>query len=702
MRSLLRDFRFALRRLRSSPLFFLFAVLTLGVGIGVTTATYSALYRTFWRPLGIVENDRVYWLGAITGSRGNVRGMSALDLRDLRESQTAFSSIQATASFPGAVAANGRAALVSSEAVSGGYFTTLGVRPFLGRVLQPSDDDPSAPAAAVISETFWRTHFAGDPTAVGGPIKIGGRVFELVGVAQRRFNGIGGMAPITDVWVPLASADRVFTRFAGELGSPNRNRTWLKAFGRLNPSGNADEASAQLTAIAARLDAEAPINYRGPGDQPVKSPRTWRLARVGERFNWYDLQMMRLILMVPLLVLLIACTNLTNLVLSRGSSRAHEFAVRRALGCSRLQLIRDQLIEGSLIAAAGSVAGVAIARGLLTAVDAMVTDAMGNWPRLRIEMTMEPSILVAVLGAALLALFVAGLVPALELTRSKRSRALGVDSPGAAPPRWRGRSNLIALQVGASVALFLMSSMFVREILEDEVSPSGMQLERTALVNVPFDTALMDEPAARRGIARVLNELQRTPGVHTAAATVLWDRPGRISLARITTADGRFFPDYYEYVPATGRLFDVLGVSLREGRTFSEHDDAGTQPVAIINESLAALVFGTRHAIGRELPVRLHLDRGAAARSERRQLVSSASSPTRTTSEASQTPESTFHMGSTLRPTWTSSLAQRHSMTGRSRWLSVRSLRKSFPMCRPGTQGPRVSSRDSRTRESCG
>ncbi|MEX2273098.1 MAG: ABC transporter permease [Vicinamibacterales bacterium] len=612
MRGLLHDLRFVARRLRAAPMFAFFAVLTLGLGIGVTTATYSALHRAFWRPLGIPDNAQAFWVGTKSGARvPQPRSMSSPDLRDLRANQTAFVSVQATTTFPAALFANGRSALISGEAVTGGYFTALGLRPMRGRLLQQADDDPAAPPVAVVSERLWRTHFASDEQAIGRPVKVGGRVFVLAGVASPGFEGIVGRVPITDVWVPLSTAETVFYRLRGLASSANRNRTWLRVFGRLAPDRTAADAGAQLAALGAALDNSEPMGYRS-GRETVKIPRAWTTVRVGERFNPLQDEMMRAMMLVPALILLIACTNLTNLVLSRGTSRAHEFAVRRALGCSRASLVRDQLLEVGVIATGGSLAGIATAYALLSMVDAMITSAYGFWPRLRIDLSLEPSVLVAVAGAALLALLVSGLIPALELTRAKRSRALGVDSPGSAPPRWRGRSNLIALQVAASIALFLVSSLFVRQIMSTEVAKSGMNLDRSALVNVPFDTARLDDAGARQAVARVLDELRRTPGVDRAAAAVLWDRPARSSSARIAPADGRPSPGTGDLIPMTGDGFAVLGLPLRAGRTFFDTDDAGAAAVTVINEGLALNFFGTRNAVGRTLPIHIVMDRGSS------------------------------------------------------------------------------------------
>jgi putative ABC transport system permease protein len=599
----MRDLKFAVRRLVASPVFTLFSVATLAIGIGVTTAVYSFLYALLWRVPAIPDPDAVV---VISQRAGYQAYFSIPEFQDLADQQTTFASVAAWKTFGSALSARGRSRLVHGEGVSGQYFQVLGLRAIAGRTLLPSDDRPNAPSVALLSESVWRAQFDADPDVVGSVLRMGGRPYEVVGVMPADASRWQRRGRPAEVWVSIATMPRSGFELARDIAA--RNLRTLSVIARLRPGVTAATADTELAVIAARLEALSTLDTQLNQARRIKADPAFNAVT-----SPTEAEVGRLVLTLPVLVLLIACTNVANLVLSRGVSRRNEMAVRRAMGASRWQLIREQLVEGSVVACAGALGGILLTHALIASVQAAIEVSFGEWSELRVDARVEPAVLVAVAVAALLALIVSSLVPALQLTKTKNVRtALTSDTPAAALPRWRGRSNLIALQVAASVGLFLIAALFVRGIISLQVEESRLRLDRVALASVPFSLQQDDELTTRAKIDRVLTTLEATPGVEAVAVTSVIDAlRGRGTLFDIVVnpLDKPYVPKLSEGVSvttavATRRLFEVLGRTVRYGRTFDDRDDAGAPLVAVVDESLAKKVTGTADAAGREVWIR--------------------------------------------------------------------------------------------------
>jgi putative ABC transport system permease protein len=599
----MRDLKFALRRLAAAPVFTLFSIATLAVGIGVTTAVYSFLYALLWRTPAIPDAEAVV---IVSQRAGYASYFSLPEFRDLAEQQTTFSSVAAWKTFAGALSGHGRSRLVHGEGASGQYFQVLGLRALVGRTLLPSDDRPNAPSVALLSESVWRAQFDGDLAVVGSTVRMGGRAYEVVGVMPAEASRWQRRARPVEVWVSIATMPRV--GFEMSRDTLARDYRTLNVVGRLRPGVTAATADTELGVIAGRLEALSRLDVR-----LNQARRIWVDPAFAASTSPTEVEVGRLVLTLPVLVLLIACTNVANLVLSRGVSRRHEMAVRRAMGASRWQLIREQLVEGSVVAAAGAIGGIVVTQALIAWVQAAIAASFGEWSELRVDARVEPAVLVAVAVAALLCLIVSSLVPALQLTKSKTVRtALASDTPAAALPRWRGRSNLIALQVAASVGLFLIAALFVRGIISLQVEESRLRLDRVALASVPFSLQQDDELTTRAKIDRILTTMSATPGVDVIAVTSVIDGlRGRGTLFDmiLNPVDQPYEPKVSEGAAATSavatsRLFDVLGRTLRYGRAFNDRDDAGAPLVVVVDESLARKVAGVADATGREVLLR--------------------------------------------------------------------------------------------------
>jgi predicted permease len=602
----MRDLQFAWRRLTAAPLFTLFSVVTLALGIGVTTAVYSFLYATVWRESSLSDPERVLLLSQRAGYSGDY---SLPEVRDLAAQQTVFDAVSAFGGLSLAVSGNGMSRLVHGEATTGDYFRVLGMHAALGRALLPSDDDDGAARVVVLSDSLWRRQFAADPDVVGATVRIAGQVHEVIGVMPAAASRWRARARPVEIWMPLRHATR--DGRTPRFDTTRRDYRTLSVVVRLKAERSIDEANTELDVIAQRLDAVSRL------DQKLGQTRRITAASAASRpESTTDREMSRLVLALPAIVLLIACTNLANLSLSRGVSRRHEFAVRRAMGASRWQLIRGQIIEGSLVAATGGLAGIGLARVLITYTLSTIEANLGASPSSRIDAHLEPAVLLAAIVAAVVSLLVATLVPALQLTRATVRSALASDTPAGALPRWRGRANLIALQVAASVGLFLLAALSVRGILSVKYQDSRRELDRVGLVSVPFAVQHADELAIRSRIDAILAAARQTTGIELVGATSAVSSSPRLSLfgMAVTTPEKPFIPKISEGTSSspsvmTPEVFELLRLELRYGRNFDDRDDAASRLVAIVDESLARDVFGVADAAGRDVLVQRRVDR---------------------------------------------------------------------------------------------
>ena len=456
MRSLGTDFRQALCRLLTTPLFTLFAVVTLALGIGATTAIYAAV-EALLRPPSILEIDRVVniYHKEPPGSRSMIL-LSWPDYQDLEVQQTSFSQLVPWTLFSLPVVESGRAEVIRGEMVGANYFPLLGVQPELGRLLQPEDDQPSAPSVVVISHTFWQRWFGGNPSVVRRTLRIADEVFEVVGVVGLEFRGVDipNVKP-TPLWMPLSIGMRLDpTMREGLALDRERRRLFVKA--RLKPGVSIERARADVTTIASRLDLTAPIGLdttRRARPSFVTS-RPWHVmpaadVRLHESVDAFALPLATALAVAVTLVLLVACTNLANLMLARMSRRRREMAVRLAMGASRWRLIREQLAEGSLVAVAGGLCGVLVARALIAMLDGPVRVSSGLI--IQLAPVFNATVIGASVGATALTMIVFSLLPAIRSTRSDLWAALNSDG-STTSSLWKGRRSVIAGQVMVEVA----------------------------------------------------------------------------------------------------------------------------------------------------------------------------------------------------------------------------------------------------------
>jgi predicted permease len=629
-----RDVVVALRRLLHAPVFTLFSVVTLAFGIGATTAIYSVIYAAVLRPLAAEDSGRLVNIYhspvGLAPSNLPAKAFAFSDYEDLRHSQRSFSGITAWARFRQQVVAGGAGEFMSGEMVGGDYFEVLGIDPLIGRLIQPQDDRPGATPVVVISEQYWRRRFGGDSLVVGRTLTIDGAQFEIVGVAPARFRGVDipTLAP-TPMWIALSSGLR-FVETDGEALNSRQHR-WLWVMARLKPGVELAQASAEVAAIGKGLDAAYPLAAENTANRrraDFLSRRLWTVIPTDDIHVHLSLQGIAVpiawaAMCLVTLVLMVACTNIANLLLARGAARRHEIAVRLAMGASRSRLLGEHVIESGLIALAGAAGGILVARGGMSVLTTQLE--MGRGLTLSVSPVWSATVLVLAVAAALLAFVVCALVPAFHATRVDVRELLASDTAGAVP-RWRGRRALIAMQVSVSLVLVMLAGLYVQQIRAAANQESGIDLDRLAIVQVDFGAQAPGEVRAREFVAAVASEARRIRGVEAAALSSGLPSAGTGATASVTISEamgslGAAKWQLAQHVSASPEIFGVLGLDVLRGRGFGEEDTAGSAPVAVISERTARTLFGATNALGRDVLVRLRSAAGQPPRPDETRRV---------------------------------------------------------------------------------
>jgi predicted permease len=596
-RTLARDVHLAVRRLIATPVFTLFAMLSIGLGIGATTATYSVFRSLVWSQPAVQDIDRLMAVnGTIVSGRGRTEAWAWPDFVDLQAAQRSFSGFAAsTALFELPLIGGDVAMPARGEAVNGDYFKVLGVTPIAGRLIQPHDDRPDATPAIVLNGGVWRKYFAGDRTIVGKTITLDGRAFEVIGIAPGNYRALD--FSVIDrpamFWVPLRTAP---VAAAESAVSDDRSRRRLVVKGRLAPGVDSETASSEVHAIGRRIEEM----YPSASDEKTRG-RRWGVTPSTEyRRGWWSTAATCFVGAVAL-VLLIACTNLANLAVARGVSRQHDLAVRKALGASRGRLVREQLIETGLVGVGGAAIG-------WLALNALIRWSTADVPiDALILLVFEPQLNTRVLllsaVLSLLALGIVGVWPALQLSRTSVRDVLAIGA-GAVVPPWKLHRRFIAWQVAGTVALLLMAVFFVRALVDLRRGDTGVNMDRVAIVRFELDPARYDDRASRDLAAQMVASLERQPGVDSVAVSsglpFGTGDPGRVAIAPAERRPELGLEPALT-VAATPGLFSTLGIRILRGRGFDDRDTVGQPDVAVINEASARRVFGTPDVVGREL-----------------------------------------------------------------------------------------------------
>jgi putative ABC transport system permease protein len=510
MDTLLQDLRLALRRLRRSPTFTVVAVATLALGIGANVAIFSVVHAVLLRPLPMRDDARLVRLYTV-GKQGP-GPTSPLDLRDVREQARAFEGVVGVASAAVTLGADGPESSpekIQTGLVSAEFFQVLGAGVQLGRGLQAGDDAPGAPQVAVLSHGLWQRRFGGSPSVLGRSLDLGGpQPWTVVGVAAPGFD----FPARSELWTPLM--------WDASMVKPEaRGAHWLEVYGRLAPGVSLEEARTEVSGIARRLAEQYPKTNADTGAS-VELLRDVLLGNVRPS--------LLLLLGAVGLVLLIACANLTHLLLARATSREGELSVRLALGASRGRLARELLLESALLSLLGGGAGLLAA---MWALDALALFGPRDIPRID-EVALNRTVLAFTAGLAVLTTFLFGLVPALHAARADLGRSLRAVSGGGGTSahRHRTRSALIIGETALAVLLLVSAGLLLRSFAHLRGAEPGFQPEGvlTVKMELPPLHYRFGSAAPEAFYDSLLERVRALPGVTVAGAVSLLPMDGGI------------------------------------------------------------------------------------------------------------------------------------------------------------------------------
>jgi predicted permease len=604
MRDITRNFRYALRQFRQSPVFTTAAVLTLALGIGGTTAIFTLIHAVMLRSLPVSDPSRLYRIGdgndcCVEGGPQDRWGMFSYPLFLRLKAETPEFD-QVTAFQAGAARVSVRreglekaARPLRSEFVTGNYFATLGVGAFGGRVLVESDDKPSASPVAVISHHAWQATYGGDPSVVGSAFVIEGHPFMIVGVAPAGFFGetLGSDPP--DLWIPLQQ-EPLIDGDSALLRQPVS--AWLRAIGRLRPGASAAGIAPRLTGVLRQWmqhDSEYPANWM-PDVIRMLPKQVINVvpagAGVGVMKEEYG-RSLQILLAVCGLVLLIACANVGNLLLARAVARRGQTAVRLALGASRRQIVTQALIESILLAVAGGLAGLAVASG---AARLLLALAFRSSQFLPISTRPSPMVLAFAVGLALLTGIIFGAAPAWFATRTNPVEALRGSGRSTSDHSSFARKALLIVQATLSVVLVAGATMLARSLNKLEHQNFGYEVQGRAVVALNRPPATYSQPKLAALYREIEERLNRLPGVQGSGLALynpLTDNWGELILVA-----GHPAPKLSEEAGASwdrvsAGYLQNFGVQVLRGRGFIPADDEHSAPVAVVNEAFVKRFF---------------------------------------------------------------------------------------------------------------
>ncbi len=593
---LYRSLRDAARGLARSPVFTIVAVLSLGLGIGANAAIFGLIDALVLRPLpGVQDVDRVVEVADESFSYPAVRDFIA----GAREAELAGYSERALAL--NGVDASERVEVV---AVTGDYFGVLGVRPLRGRALEARDDEPGAPLVAVLSDATWRERFGGDPAVVGKDIVLNGQPFTVVGVAPRGFRGSRlGTRPLA--WLSVAGWSRVKRGLYDGLDVSNRGWGWLSVVGRLAPTGTAAALDRELAAMQ-REEARLYPKYV-PSPPPELKVVPAAAAAAGLRGSRDIARFGRILMGAVALALVIACANVANLLLARGTRRRQEMAVRRALGASTAWIVTQSLAESALLASLGVVTGLVVASWGVAVLGGVTLPGGIDLGASGVRISGRLLGFAVAIGAVTAVLF--GTLPALRATATRATGALSARGATDDPRGVRSRSALVALQLALCLVLLSGAGLLLRSLRAAMHTDLGFDASHLALLSVDLGNSGYAEARVRG----YMDELRRRVVVRTEVEAAAWvsfapldpDEDRESFTLDAPAGAGSEYP--HSEVRYTGPgYFVTTRTPLLSGRGYDENDRAAE---AVVSRAFVERFVPGEVAIGRTL----YMGRGFAA-----------------------------------------------------------------------------------------
>ena len=585
MTDLARDVRYAIRYLRRSPGFTAIAVATLALGIGANATIFSFVNGILLRPLPYRDPDRLVsiWQNN-TKEKVERNPVAPANFYDWQERSRSFDAMAAIEPFGFSVTGQGEPERISAFLVTEGFFELMGRNPVRGRWFRREEYQPGRDRVVILSDGLWRRRFGEDPGIVGRTLPLNGQPYTIVGIMPPEFQ-----FPFErDVWAPHAvrPSDRA-----------QRGATYWNVVARLRPGVSASQAQEEMSAIAGRLEREYPDTNGGMGAAVVP---------LSEVVTGSARASLIVLFGAVLLLLLIACVNVANLLLARGSERQREFAIRLALGAGRGRLMRQLFVESTVLAALGGAAGLVLSAWASTLLLRLPGFPM---PRLA-EVRLDAAVVLFLSGVSVLTVLLFGLAPAAQLARLEwrpagrtewLGRNVGVARPGLRRP-------LVAAEVALALVLLTGAGLLVRSLSNLLRVDPGFSRERVVALQIFLGRSFYDNPDATRAFYdQTLERVAAVPGVQHAAVVssppfIFLEEDAPFTIEGGATPPAGSEPSAY-YSAVSADYAAALGVPVRRGRFFTRDDRAGTLPVVVLNETMARRYFGAEDPIGRRLRV---------------------------------------------------------------------------------------------------
>jgi putative ABC transport system permease protein len=602
LESLWRDLRYGARNLIRRPGFTAVAVVSLALGIGLNATIFSLVNAILLRPLPVSHPDRLVTIFTSGPAGDPYSSSSYLDDRDFAAGSTTLEGVAGHSLMFAWLDQGGSTAGMVGEIVTSNYFDVLGVRLAMGRGFAPGDDRADAAPVTVLSDRLWRRAFAADPQVLGRTLTMRGHQYRIVGVAPASFTGLmpGVSAAL---WVPVGRIDDVEPAGAIDTVGPptgttwldRRGQRWLFLVGRLAPGATVAAARAEVAAVSARLERSYPTSNRHRQATAVATAGVRLSPDIDQTISATAAVLMGAVG----LVLLVACSNLATMLLSRATARSKEMALRLALGATRGQLVRQLLTESIVLATAGGAAGFLVATWAARSLAAIQPPIQ---VAINLAITPDVRVFLFTFALALVTSLVFGLAPALRASRPDLVPALKGETARGPKRRFGVRDLLTVGQMAVSMILLVVAGLFVRSYVAASHVDVGFDVDRLAYAAVDADKMFDSRARVQQFYQDAAKALAALPGVTSVA---LADRvPFSLTLNTTEIAvdglrgpepDGGFQVSDTDVGP---NYFETMGVPILEGRAFDSRDREGTEKVAIVNQAGARKFWPGLDAIG--------------------------------------------------------------------------------------------------------
>ncbi len=585
---MVQDIRFALRVLLKNPGFAAVAIVALALGIGPNSAIFSIVSAVLLRPLPIKDADRVVSVWESNARLGLPQvPASAANYLDWKQQSRAFDRMGTAFALPEYgvnVMAGREPERVPAGKASTEFFAAIGITPAAGRAFLPEEDRPGGPGVAMVSYGFWQRKLRGDPAAVGRPLTVDGLPRTLVGILPADFDVFGRI----DVWTPMAM----------DPASTERANRSCGVFARLKPGVTAQQAQVEMTGIASRLARQYP-----------EADENWgvRVVPLHQLVSGLVTTPLMMLLGAVGLLLLLACANVANLLLARAGARQREIAVRVALGAGRLRIVRQLLTESVILSMAGGLVGLLLARWSIGALRGFIPDAFA----LMQHMSIDNRVLAFTFGVSLVTGLVFGAIPAIRISKTDLNSTLKATGRTLAGGSQKLRSALVVVELVIALVLSVAAGLMARSFMRLMAVNPGLRTKDALTMQLSLPPARYpDDDKKALFIKNVVEGVERLPGVESAGAIEFLPFRSSFLNSRMSVwpyrVEGR--PPVREgqepladFRVITPGFFTAMGIPLRQGRYFNDHDTRGGPGVVIVNEALARLQMRGENPIGKRL-----------------------------------------------------------------------------------------------------